>query len=736
MTVDEDVTINGDGNQNVFGNEIGGDVILQQLNFVRHRASMVLSSDEIDERVEEYVPAFNHVQIVKALRNFHVLALAGPDGSGVKTAAIAALRELRPGLAIRLFATEKDDVEEIRISGVLGYLVRAADEDDTSRLRSCVEAVLSSGGYLVVMGTEAEQRRFADHLQMVLVEPPPAEAVYRRRLERRGLGSTRWYDWPRSRDLLDGSLPGHGRRLADLVWDAVQRGGDAYQVEQAYLGWGEELRGWFGQHGLLERILMIAATTIAPADEDSVYGAALTLAKRLDVPLEGGGLAWHPSAALDGLLDAEREDGDRIVFRRLGYAESVLRHVCTQHPLARLDLLSWLSELPTDPVVTLEPALRYRLVESFADLAADYNLPEKIVQRAEHWADGRRRTADLAYIVLARTCLHPRVGGRVRTRLYLWSKERTAPRSLKLTVIQVCEVLGQTHLSIALTRLKHLATYGDAEIRDKVFEVACSLARNNPPAVFRTALQWCRTAARMSDRANINRIEVGLRLLCTLLPQGGPAELRDVLGIIDFLAAQGDSRFRPLLLKNLLQLAAEYPWPVLDLLLSWTRGADDRSTRGITLQASLGAEVFLALAGKRNGSGPPVFLSGHAPVDLAGLTPAWSVAFGIASGPERRLPEFEEVLRLWLETAVARPALRPLVLSSLLDAAESTTGGGRLLLNLVTSWSNGRPEWRRVREAVYVRLLQPDWQRWLLILWVWFRSLFENRSRGRARRPS
>ncbi|GAA2731398.1 hypothetical protein [Actinocorallia aurantiaca] len=726
MTATEDVTINGDGNQNVFGNEIGGDLILQQLSFVRRRASMVLSSDEVDERVEEYVPSFNHAQIVEALRHFRVVALAGPDGSGVKTTAIAALRELHPGLAIRLFSTGEDDVEEVGIGGVRGYLVRAADEDG-SRLRTCVEAVLSSGGYLVVMGTEAEQRRFADHLHVIPVEPPPAEAVYRRRLDRRGHGSTRWYDWPKARALLKGSPPGDGRRLADLVRDAAQRGGDEYQVEQAYLGWDEELRGWFVRHELLERILMIAAATIAPADEDSVYGAALTLARRLDVPLEGGGLAWHPSAALDGLLDADREDDDRLVFRRLGYAESVLRHVCTQYPLARLDLVSWLSELPTDPVITLAPELRYKLVESFADLAAEYDLPEKIAQRAEHWADGRRRTADLAYIVLARTCLHPRVGGRVRTRLYTWSRERNAPRSLKLTVVQVCEILGQTHLSIALTRLKHLATYGDAEVRNKVFEVARSLAENNPPAVFRTALQWCRTGAQMSDRANINRIEVGLRLLRTLLPRGGPAELRDVLGVIDFLAAQGDPRFRPLLLENLLSLAAEHPAAVLGMMLAWTGNTSDPRTEAVVLRTSLGAEVFLALAGRRDGSGLPLLLSGRAPIDLAALTPTWSVAFGIASGPDRWLPEFEEVLRLWLETAVARPALRPDVLPPLLNAAESTPGGANLLLNLVASWSNGRPEWRAVREAVLVRLLQPEWQRWVLILWIRFRGLFENR---------
>ncbi len=727
MTAVEDVTINGDGAQNVFGNTVDRDLIVNQLNFVRRRSSMVLSAEEVDERVEEYVPVFNHARIVETLRRFRVLALAGPAGSGVRTTAIAALRELHPGLPIRLFATGEDDVEEVGISGVRGYLVRAGDEEDESRLRSCLEAVHTAGGYLVVMGTAAEQRRFTELLPVVAVEPPSAEAVYRRRLHRRGFGATRWADWPRGFELLKGASPGDGRRLADLVREITREGGDEYQVEQAYLGWDAELRAWFGRHELLERILLISAAAIAPADEAGVYGAALTLARRLEVSPTGGGLAWHPSGELSGLLGAERED-ERLVFRRHGYADSVLRHVCAQYPLARLDLLSWLAELPTDPVVALGPWLRYRIAEVFADLAAEYGMPEKIVQMAESWASGRQRTADLAYIVLARTCLHPRVGGRVRTRLYTWSRERNAPRTLKLTIAQVCEVLGQTHPSIALTRLKHLATYGDEEVREKVFEVALFLADGNPAMVFWTSLQWCRTAARMSDPAGIRRLEVGLRLLRALLPQAGPAGLRDVMDVMDLLAAQGDRRFRPLLLETLLSLASEHRGAVLGVALAWTKGAGGHPPRDSAFRASLGAEIFLALAGERDRSGLPVLLADRSPVDPAVFTPAWSVAFNAALRPGHELPGFEDVLHLWLEAAVARPLLCAGIVSSLVDAAEGTPEGGQRLLGFVMMWSRGRPRWRGVREAVLVRLLQPEWQRLALILWIRCRRFFENRS--------
>lgn len=719
MTAIDDVTITGDGSQNAFGNTVSRDLVLNQLSFVRARPSMVLSRGEIDDRAAGYVPARNHDVIMNVLQRDRVVALAGPAGAGVTTTAIAALRELRPRLPIRLFSTGEDDVEEI--SGAEhGYLIRAADEEE-SRLRSCLEAVRTSGGFLLVVGTEAEQRRFAGFLPAIRVQPPPADAVYRRRLERLGLGGTHWPDWPRAVELLKEASPGDARRLADLVTEI----GVPREVERAYLGWKEELRGWFAEHReLRDQSLFIAAATIAPADETSVYGAALSLARELGIRIEGGGLVWCPSPGLLGLLGAEREDG-RLVFRRPGYAASVLRHVWDDYPLARGDLLSWLSSLPTDGVVVLDPGLRRKLVEVFADLAAEHGAVEKIVRTAEAWAgDGE---ADLAYVALARTCLHPLVGGRVRRMLYEWSRFRYAPQTLKLTVARVCEVLGETHVTIALTRLKHLVTHGNEQVRDEVLDVARALAGLHPREVAAAAAEWCRTAPRLrAEQDGLRRAQAGLRLLLDLLPdgpaRGGPYP-RDVLDCIGYFARGGGERLRPVALEAALEMARHHRGAVLGAALAWAGNADGRPYDEAMPRAELATSLFLQLAAERDAGGLAVTLTGPAAVRPAACAPAWCAAVVAETGKAAVDDAFLDVAGLWLNTAVARPDLRRGIVRLFVTAAGGDPARRSLLVGLVHVWADARRERRDVRDDVLMELLMPEWRRLLLVLWVSLRRM-------------
>jgi hypothetical protein len=187
------------------------------------------------------------------------------------------------------------------------------------------------------------------------------------------------------------------------------------------------------------------------------------------------------------LLDADDHDG-RIVFRRLGYARSVLRHAIADYPLARSDLLSWLAALPADDAIPKE--LHNPLAATFADLAAEYGPAGLIVETARKW--GAANHADLAFIALSQTCLHPRVGGPVRQALYDWSRTAGLPQTLKLVIARVCEPLGQTYPPIALTRLKHLATYGDQRVLGEVLAAARALAAADGHAgVLAAAFAWC-----------------------------------------------------------------------------------------------------------------------------------------------------------------------------------------------------------------------------------------------------
>jgi hypothetical protein len=756
----EDIVVEGDGTQNAFGNLVTRDLIMNQIKIVRGRPKMVLSEEEISDRVAEYVPALNHDEIVQSLRRDGVVALAGPSGFGVTTTAIAALRQLHPQLPIRWFSPGEEDVEEIGATDAGGYLVRAGDEEE-SRLRSCLEAVLKSHGLLLIVGTAAEHQRLAGFLRPIEVQPPPAEAVYRRRLIHRELGDTPWPSWSRATELLKDAAPKDARRLADIVIAVCRDGGDAQEVERAYLGWAEELRDWFSRHPeLRDRTLMVAASTITPADETSVYGAALSLARQLKIDAAGGGLAWCPSTGLAELLAAQSLDG-RIAFRRHGFAPSVLRTVWQDYPLARADLLSWLSALPTDEVVSLEYALRIKIVEVFANLAAEHRAVEIVLQTAERWAARNRYPgADLAYTALAQTCLHPMVGGAVRRRLYEWSRrERPASQTLKLTIVRVCQVLGETHLSIALTRLKHLATYGNEQVQDEVFEVVRALADLHPKAVFDTVLDWCRDAEGLSDRYAANRLGVGLRFLVAHVlaevlaaaapPQGTTASLYRIVKVMERLATLGKEPIRLLLLTSARALAEHFTAAILQSALAWAAGATmgpatwSQTPDRMWSLARLGTELFLSLAVVPDQEGNAEVLTGPVALDPVAGVPAWQVALGEVSvlvngdGAQRRdargryasgrrasdgYEAFDDAVRRWLDTAVARPDLRQGIVAAFAAAAGHVPARRLELAQIVRSWAGLDSSRRPVKEALLVRVLLPEWQRLLLMLWVWFKT--------------
>ena len=279
-----------------------------------------------------------------------------------------------------------------------------------------------------------------------------------------------------------------------------------------------------------ERALLVAAATLpSGAEEAYVYAAASSLAQCLRSEINGGGLAWCPVTGLPKLLEAEREEADDlIVFRRTGYAESALRHALADYPLARPELLSWLAALPTGEAAACGKG--NAVAETFTDLAAEHGEAERITSTARTW--GEDDLADLAFIALSRTCLHPRVGGQIRQALYDWSRTARTPQTLKLTIAGVCETLGQAYPSIALTRLKHLATYSNSQVATEVIKVALALAaQGHRQEVLDAALDWCAETNQenLSDRARRRRRKVGAMLFLELAGTITPAWLPDVL---------------------------------------------------------------------------------------------------------------------------------------------------------------------------------------------------------------
>ncbi len=438
------LSVTGDATQTVIGTEVTGNLIQQMNNFVRGRPAMYLSSEEVADRIAHYVPAGNHDLIVKALELDRAVVLTGPPGCGRETTGIAAIRQLRPDIMIRRFSLEDDDAEEISTSGNCAFVIHAAD--GLSRLARCVESIRSIDGYLVVVDAE-NHHRTSTFLSSMAVEVPRAIDVFRHRMTVDRFNE--WPHWDQAPLLLENALPTDARRLAEIVEEVGGRGGDLAtqqaEVSHAYGGWKKEICQWFDSNQEPHvRALLVVATALEPAaNYDRVYSLASALTQRLEITVNGGGLAWPPVTGVATLLGAQRED-DRIVFRRHSYARSVLRHVLTDYPLARSDLLTWLADLVTDDAVR-DPR-RNSLAAAFADLAAEHGAAELIAEAARKWAHPDvADNADAAFIALSRTCLHPRVGGRIRLALYNWSRASQTRQTLKLVIARVCEPLGQAY---------------------------------------------------------------------------------------------------------------------------------------------------------------------------------------------------------------------------------------------------------------------------------------------------
>jgi len=528
------IDIHGDSGQAVIGTTVNGDLIQKMTTFVRGKPPMYLSSAEVSDRVTCYVPAHNHALIIAELRLNHTVGLIGPQGSGRETTAIAAMHELRPDIPIRRFSLEDEDTQEIDTVQACGYLIHAEDRD-LARLGRCIEAVRTSGGYLAVIAEREMQPLATGFLSWIPVESPHPVQVYRHWVKKRG--PAEWADWDQAVTLLEGALPADARRLADLVTQASRESGDiaALQAEvaHAYSGWAEELCAWFGQHTAPhERVLLVAAATLPEgAEEPYVYAAASSLAQRLQIEINGGGLAWCPVTSLRELLNAEQEN-ERIIFRRIGYAESALRHTLADYPLARPDLLAWLAALPTDEAAAY--GMADVVAYTFADLAAEHGEDEYITKTARTWA--HNDLADLAFIALSRTCLHPRVGTRVRQALYDWSRAPGTSQTLKLTIARVCEPLGQTYLSVALTRLKHLATHSNSSVAGEVIAAVRNLAdQDHRQEVLTAVLGWCAEYSQesLTDRERKRRRKVGAMLFLELARPVAPSGLPQILDKCD-----------------------------------------------------------------------------------------------------------------------------------------------------------------------------------------------------------
>ncbi|MQA94117.1 MAG: hypothetical protein GEV11_05515 [Streptosporangiales bacterium] len=481
-----------------FGRERGGEVLFPE--------------DRIEAERATYVPVLGYQRILIGLRARNVVVLTGAAHRGRTTTGLVALAEVLPRLSVHRLRREPEGggfgLDHPAAEREAGYILELDGEEDPPQLGRLIERVRDLDAYLVLVTDEVTWRRLSlahQELTAVNVAQPDAKEVYRRHLAHRMIGDD-WPEWPEGLRLLTGARPGDAARLASLVAEARRAGlagGDPDEqrraVKSAYLGWSTELTRWFGGHrGPHDRVLLITVAALQPIPGDTALACAVPLAAAMGEPGTEGRLGWPSVTELPTRLDAVTgEEGLR--FPRPGYARAVLEHVWEEYPLVREHLAGWLADLPAS--VPMRRGTLNTLVDTYLELAARARDGAAVTEIVPHWlAAGRQEAAVRA---LSQGGVDLRIGGHVRRRLLDWARRPDLDQALKLAITDTCRQLGEVHLSAALTRLKHLAAHGNAQVRDEVVAVVESLA-DRPYRLYAVASEvigWTAPTGDSSDTA-------------------------------------------------------------------------------------------------------------------------------------------------------------------------------------------------------------------------------------------
>jgi hypothetical protein len=277
--------------------------------------------------------------------------------------------------------------------------------------------------------------------------------------------------------MLDGASPADSTRLATLANEALSANSGRDPIEEAvaaYQNWSTELANWFatntdGYH----RALLITAAALNDAEAATVFEAADRLSQQVRLPRDpGGGLVGDGVARLLNQIGAELTNDGRIHLPRPAYATSILDHVWADRPHLRGDLKRWLIALPGTLRDPSAEYAGYRLI-ALAIRQGDASL---ITQAVGTWAE-HSACRTLAVDALTEAGVSNTIGRGIRQAMYTWATRAGTTRSLQLAIADVCGgPFGKNFPRNAMTRLRHLAIHGDAEVHEHVIAALTTLA--------------------------------------------------------------------------------------------------------------------------------------------------------------------------------------------------------------------------------------------------------------------
>ncbi|MDE3721998.1 hypothetical protein PWG71_11410 [Nocardiopsis sp. N85] len=293
-----------------------------------------------------------------------------------------------------------------------------------------------------------------------------------------GRSAEPWAEIPEIKVALDRATPADAVRLARVALEVLSEATDFPEwvalTLAAYRNWQAELRRWFsenrGEEGIWNRVVLTATAMLEGLSVTSVLTAADTLAEHFRVPSgRSGGIAGTGVDEALERIDAMHENGERVRFNRPDYADAVMDHLWSQHPLTRKRVLAWSEALilgnTGDHSVVLADCWS-RFVIRHRDEALANEVFNSWVKKSG--------TADAAARFAARIVTVPGFGRRMRRRLYEAAK---SPDQTQARVIaRTCVELGAVDPGAALVRLRRLADTEDERIRAEVHNALTRLA--------------------------------------------------------------------------------------------------------------------------------------------------------------------------------------------------------------------------------------------------------------------
>ena len=430
----------------------------------------LLERTRLDPRrvAQRYVEPEGFLEALAKLLGSRAVVLAGPAGTGRRTAATVLLERLGGLHLVEIEVDEEASLARHPIAAKEGYLLdlTAADDATVEQVRTALadftKTLDKEDSSLVVIVDDDRAQGF-DAVR--LAAPAPAE-VLRAHLEDREVE-------PALAELP--TTPAEAVRLAELVVSVEDR----QDVLGAYTNWSSRLREEFERHEDVPwRALLLAAAFLESAHQDVVDAAADALLAETRYegpkphPLAGVGLAEK--------LAGIGASAGTVTFAKPGYAEAVIDHVWTDFPALREPLVDWLIGLPR----ALSNEDSARLTVRLVGLGVT-----AVVKAVTVWSES---ALPMARRLLAVAALDPVIGPDIRRVLKNWSKRRDLSTRLSEVAIAVCGgELGNRFPHIALTRLGSFVRR--PELTDQVAVALSTMAGESQFAQVVTRLtRWLR----------------------------------------------------------------------------------------------------------------------------------------------------------------------------------------------------------------------------------------------------